>query len=937
MKDNVIFIRGAREHNLKNIDASIPKNKLVAITGVSGSGKSSLAFDTIFAEGQRRYITSLASHTKQFMYQIKKPDVDQIDGLPPTLSIEQKASSNNPRSTVGTITEIYDYLRLLYAKIGRIHCPKCGKIIKKHSIDAIVDEVMAMQVKTKFMIAAPLQKDNHVSLESFFEALKRDGFIRVMKDGMIHNLDDMVSESNLTDKKACTVQVIVDRLTVKAGIEKRVYESCETAMHLSGGYLEVYTENGELKKYSQKNICPDCKLELNEIEPKSFSFNSHIGACRECMGLGVKRMMDEKLIVPDRSLSILQGAITATGFSRIAETGRARRIMDSLANTYQFDLNDPFGQLPPKVQYLLMNGTDECSKKYAGEYPVYFEGMVAHLERRYRETGSEALRAEYESYMRSIPCKYCNGQRLNKEALSVTINGKNISQLCELTAIELNLFLGDLRLTANEKTIAEQLLSEITSRTKCLIDIGLDYLTLSRPVGTLSGGELQRVRLITQLGSGVVGVVYILDEPSIGMHAYDCVKLLNILKELKRNGNSVLVVEHNSEVIRNADYIIDIGPGAGNNGGNIVAEGALNDVLENDESLTGAYLSGKIEIPIPIQRRIPSRFLVIKGAKKHNLKNIDVRFPLGVVCCVTGVSGSGKSSLVTQTLYQEILTKLRSHSPIRGDFESIEGLESVDKVISIDQSPIGKSPRSNPATYTGIFDYIRELFATCPEARRKGYDKGRFSFNVPGGRCENCQGDGMIKVDMQFLPDVYIPCEICRGKRYNRETLSVLYKGKSIYDVLEMTVEQAMEFFKNIPYIYKRIKPLYDVGLSYVKLGQSAVTLSGGEAQRIKLASELSRPNTGSTVYLFDEPTTGLHFADIHKLIKIFHQLCESGNTVFIIEHDLDVIKCADYVIDLGPNGGELGGKIVTEGTPEHICKCKDSYTGRFLSKKLYV
>ena len=944
-KKQYIRIRGANEHNLKNVDLDIPRNKFVVLTGLSGSGKSSLAFDTIYAEGQRRYMESLSSYARQFLGQMEKPDVESIEGLPPAISIDQKSTNRNPRSTVGTVTEIYDYFRLLYARIGTPHCPKCGKEIKKQSVDQMVDQIMSLPERTKIQLLAPVvrgRKGEHVKL---LEQARKSGYVRVRIDGNMYELSETIQlEKNIKHN----IEIVVDRLIVKPGIEKRLTDSLETVLHLAEGLAlaEVNggVENGgEILSFSQSFSCPDCGISIEEIEPRSFSFNNPFGACPDCYGLGYKMEFDIDLMIPDRSLSVMDGAIVVTGWQSCTEKSSfTRAILDALAEEYHFDLATPFQELPQEIQDMLIYGTDgrEVKVHYKGQrgvgvYDVAFEGLIKNVERRYRETGSETMKQEYESFMRITPCKTCHGQRLKKSALAVTINGKNIYELTNLSIGDLLPFMEQLQLTEQQELIGHQILKEIRARLRFLVDVGLEYLSLSRATGTLSGGEAQRIRLATQIGSGLVGVAYILDEPSIGLHQRDNDKLLATLEHLRDLGNTLIVVEHDEDTMRAADFIVDVGPGAGEHGGKIVASGTIEDLTSCEASVTGAYLSGRIQIPVPKTRRTPSGWIEVKGAQENNLKKINVRFPLGVMTCVTGVSGSGKSSLVNEILYKRLARDLNHARVIPGKHTDVLGLEQLDKVISIDQSPIGRTPRSNPATYTGVFDQIRDLFAATADAKARGYKKGRFSFNVKGGRCEACSGDGILKIEMHFLPDVYVPCEVCKGKRYNRETLEVKYKGKSIYDVLNMTVEEAMEFFRHIPSIYRKIETLNDVGLSYIRLGQPSTELSGGEAQRVKLATELSRRSTGKTVYILDEPTTGLHFADVHKLIEILHRLADGGNTVIVIEHNLDVIKTADYIIDIGPEGGDKGGTVIAQGTPEEVAESPVSYTGKYIAKYL--
>lgn len=940
MKDKIV-IKGARAHNLKNVDLTIPRDRLVVFTGVSGSGKSSLAFDTIYAEGQRRYVESLSSYARQFLGQMEKPDVDLIEGLSPAISIDQKTTSHNPRSTVGTVTEIYDYLRLLYARIGIPHCPKCGKEIKKQTIDQIVDRIMELPERTKLQLLAPVvrgRKGEHVKL---LEDAKKSGYVRVRVDGILYDLSEKIE---LEKNKKHNIEIVVDRLVVKEGMQMRLTESIETASALSGGLLIVDVNQGEDELlFSQSFSCPDCGVDLMEIEPRMFSFNNPSGACPTCTGLGMQMKFDEQLIVPNEELSIMQGAITAPGYNSVNAKGSMSKVLfDALAAKYGFSLETPFKDLPRKIKDIIFYGAKEklritySNVRGTGTYDYAFEGVINTLRRRYNET-SEAMRAEFEEYMTNIECPDCHGKRLRPEVLAITVNGKNISEVTELSIGKMQEFFQSLTLTERENMIAERILKEIHARVGFLIDVGLEYLTLSRTAGTLSGGESQRIRLATQIGSGLVGVVYILDEPSIGLHQRDNDKLLATLKHLRDIGNSLIVVEHDEDTMRAADFVVDIGPGAGRGGGEIVAAGSVEEIMAVKRSVTGAYLSGRKKIEVPKERRpfVQDHKLVIRGAAENNLKNIDVEIPLGVFTCVTGVSGSGKSSLINEILYKRLAKELNRAKTRAGRHEEMLGLEKLDKVINIDQSPIGRTPRSNPATYTGLFDMIRDVFAQTTEAKVRGYQKGRFSFNVKGGRCEACSGDGIVKIEMHFLPDIYVPCEVCHGKRYNRETLEVKYKGKTISDVLDMTVEEALQFFENIPRIKNKLQTLYDVGLSYVQLGQSSTTLSGGEAQRVKLATELSRKSTGKTVYILDEPTTGLHTADVHKLVQILQRLTEGGNTVIVIEHNLDVIKTADYIIDLGPEGGDGGGTIVAVGTPEEICRVPASYTGKYLKPLL--
>ena len=939
---NCIRIRGANEHNLKNLNLDIPRDKFVVLTGLSGSGKSSLAFDTIYAEGQRRYMESLSSYARQFLGQMEKPNVESIEGLSPAISIDQKSTNRNPRSTVGTVTEIYDYFRLLYARIGIPHCPKCGKEIKKQSVDQMVDQIMALPERTRIQLLAPVVKGRKGEHVKVLEQARKSGYVRVKIDGNLYELsEDIKLEKNIKH----LIEIVVDRLVVKPGIERRLADSIETVLNLSEGLLVVETvgEDSEIMTFSSSYACPDCGISMEEIEPRSFSFNNPFGACPDCFGLGYKMEFDEDLMIPDKSLSIAEGAITVMGWQSCTDPSSfTYAILKALSEEYQFDLTTPYEQLPQEIQHMLIHGTDGRSVKvhYKGQrgqgvYDVAFEGLIKNVERRYRETGSDIMKQEYETFMRITPCKTCGGQRLKKTSLAVTVADKNIAEITAMSVRRLYDFLRDLKLTRQQELIGAQILKEIRARIGFLVDVGLDYLTLARATGTLSGGEAQRIRLATQIGSGLVGVAYILDEPSIGLHQRDNDKLLATLKRLRDLGNTLIVVEHDEDTMFAADYIVDIGPGAGEHGGQLVAAGTAEEIMACPESITGAYLSGRRKIPVPETRRTPTGWLTIKGAAENNLKNIEVRFPLGVMTCVTGVSGSGKSSLVNEILYKTLARKLNRARTIPGKYKAIEGVEQLDKVIAIDQSPIGRTPRSNPATYTGVFDQIRDLFAATPDAKSRGYKKGRFSFNVKGGRCEACSGDGIIKIEMHFLPDVYVPCEVCQGKRYNRETLEVKYKGKSIYDVLDMTVEEALEFFDSVPSIRRKIETLNDVGLSYIRLGQPSTTLSGGEAQRIKLATELSRRSTGKTIYILDEPTTGLHFADVHKLTEILQRLAEGGNTVVVIEHNLDVIKTADYIIDMGPEGGDRGGTGIAKGTPEEVAEQEISYTGQYLRKYL--
>ena len=935
-----IKIRGANENNLKNIDVDIPRNELVVLTGLSGSGKSSLAFDTIYAEGQRRYMESLSSYARQFLGQMEKPDVESIEGLSPAISIDQKSTNHNPRSTVGTVTEIYDYFRLLYARVGIPHCPKCGREIAKQSVDQMVDQIMALPERTKIQLLAPVVRGRKGTHAKLFERAKKSGYVRVRVDGNMYELSE---EITLDKNIKHNIEIIVDRLVVKPGIEKRLTDSVENVLELAEGLLLVDVIDGEPMNFSQSFSCPVCEISIDEIEPRSFSFNNPFGACPECFGLGYKMEFSEELMIPDPSLSINQGAIAVLGWQSCTDKSSfTRAILDALCKEYHFDLDTPFEDYPKEIHDILIYGTDgkEVKVYYKGQrgegiYPVVFEGLIKNVERRYRETGSQTMKAEYETFMNITPCSACKGQRLKPGALAVTVGDKNISEVTTLSIERLQKFLDELQLTETQQLIGNQILKEIKARIRFLMDVGLDYLTLARATGTLSGGEAQRIRLATQIGSGLVGVAYILDEPSIGLHQRDNDKLLATLKHLRDLGNSLIVVEHDEDTMLAADYIVDIGPGAGEHGGQVVAVGNAQEIMKNPNSVTGAYLSGKIRIPVPTERKKPTGYLKVVGAQENNLKNIDVKFPLGVMTCVTGVSGSGKSSLVNQILYKRLARDLNRARTIPGKHKRIEGLEQVDKVINIDQSPIGRTPRSNPATYTGVFDLIRDLFAGTPDAKARGYKKGRFSFNVKGGRCEACAGDGILKIEMHFLPDVYVPCEVCGGKRYNRETLEVRYKGKSIYDVLNMTVEEAVDFFENVPSIRRKMETLRDVGLSYIRLGQPSTELSGGEAQRIKLATELSKRSTGKTVYILDEPTTGLHFADVHKLTEILRRLSGDGNTVIVIEHNLDVIKTADYIIDIGPEGGDRGGTVVASGTPEEVAKNPDSYTGKYIASIL--
>ena len=939
-KKHFIRIRGANVNNLKNLSVDIPRDKFVVFTGLSGSGKSSLAFDTIYAEGQRRYMESLSSYARQFLGQMEKPDVESIEGLPPAISIDQKSTNRNPRSTVGTVTEIYDYFRLLYARVGIPHCPKCGREIKKQTVDQMVDSIMSFPERTKIQLLAPVVRGRKGTHAKLLEQAKRSGYVRVQIDGNLYELSEEISlDKNIKHN----IEIVVDRLIVKPGIEKRLSDSIETVLDLAEGLLMVDTMDGNIHNFSQSFSCPDCGISVDEIEPRSFSFNNPFGACPDCLGLGYKMEFDIDLMIPDRSLSILDGAIVVTGWQSCTNEGSfSRAILDALAREYDFSLATPFEEYPEKIQDILINGTNGHSVKvyYKGQrgegvYDVAFPGLIRNVEQRYRETGSDAMKQEYESFMRITPCKTCKGQRLKKESLAVTVADKNIYEVTNLSIEKLKAFLADMQLSEQQQLIGRQILKEIKARVSFLSDVGLDYLSLGRATGTLSGGEAQRIRLATQIGSGLVGVAYILDEPSIGLHQRDNDRLLGSLMKLRDLGNSLIVVEHDEDTMRAADCIVDIGPGAGEHGGQLVAMGTAEDLMKNEDSITGAYLSGKLKIPVPLERRKPTGFLTVKGAAENNLKNIDVKIPLGIMTCITGVSGSGKSSLINEILYKRLARDLNRARVIPGKHKDILGTNQLDKVINIDQSPIGRTPRSNPATYTGVFDQIRDLFAATADAKAKGYKKGRFSFNVKGGRCEACSGDGIIKIEMHFLPDVYVPCEVCKGKRYNRETLEVKYKDKNIYDVLNMTVEEALTFFENVPSIKRKIQTLYDVGLSYIRLGQPSTELSGGEAQRIKLATELSKRSTGKTIYILDEPTTGLHFADVHKLVEILKRLSEGGNTVVVIEHNLDVIKTADYIIDIGPEGGDKGGTVVAQGTPEEVAQSPVSYTGKYVKKYL--
>ncbi len=937
---NYIKIRGAREHNLKGIDVDIPRDSFTVLTGVSGSGKSSLAFDTIYAEGQRRYMESLSSYARQFLGQMEKPDVDSIEGLSPAISIDQKSTNRNPRSTVGTVTEIYDYMRLLYARVGIVHCPKCGREIRKQSVDQIVDQIMGLPERTRFQVLAPVvrgRKGEHVKV---LESAKKSGYVRVRVDGIIYELSE---EIKLEKNKKHNIEIVIDRLSVKEGIEKRLTESVESALALADGLVMIDIIDGEMLNFSQSFACPDCGISVEEMEPRSFSFNNPFGACPECFGLGYKMEFDIDLIIPDKRLSIDEGAIAAMGWQSSTEEGSfTRAILKALAEEYNFSLSTPYKDYPAEIKNILVNGTNGHTVKvhYRGQrgvgvYDIAFEGLIRNMQKRYRETASDSMKQEYETFMKITPCEVCKGQRLKATSLAVTVGGINIFRMTDMSIVKLKAFLDNLVLSPVQQTIGEQILKEIKARLGFLVNVGLEYLTLSRATGTLSGGEAQRIRLATQIGSGLVGVAYILDEPSIGLHQRDNDKLLSALMKLRDLGNTLIVVEHDEDTMRAADYIVDIGPAAGEHGGEVIATGTAEEIMQNENSITGAYLSGRRKILVPEERRKPTGYLTIKGARQNNLKNIDVDIPLGIFTCVTGVSGSGKSSLVNEILYKRLARDLNRARTIPGEHDDIIGIEKLDKVIAIDQSPIGRTPRSNPATYTGAFDLIRDLFASTSDAKARGYSKGRFSFNVKGGRCEACGGDGIIKIEMHFLPDVYVPCEVCGGKRYNRETLEVKYKGKSIYDVLNMTVEEAVKFFENVPSIRRKIETMNEVGLSYIRLGQPSTELSGGEAQRIKLATELSRRGTGKTIYILDEPTTGLHFADVHKLVDILRRLSDSGNTVVVIEHNLDVIKTADYLIDIGPEGGEGGGTVIAKGTPEEVARNKKSYTGQFVKKYL--
>lgn len=939
-KRQYIKIRGACEHNLKNIDVDIPRDSFTVLTGLSGSGKSSLAFDTIYAEGQRRYMESLSSYARQFLGQMEKPNVESIEGLSPAISIDQKSTNRNPRSTVGTVTEIYDYLRLLYARIGVPHCPKCGREIKRQTIDQMVDQIMALPERTKFQLLAPVVRGRKGEHRKIFENARKSGYVRVRVDGNIYELSE---EINLEKNNKHNIEIVVDRLSVKEGIERRLTDSIENVMKLSDGLMIVDVIGGEPINFSMSFACPDCGISIDEIEPRSFSFNNPFGACPECFGLGYKMEFDVDLMIPDKKLAISEGAIQAMGWQSCTDhKSFTYAILKALSEAYDFSLDTPFEDYPKEIKDVLVHGTGgrEVEVHYTGQrgtgvYPVAFEGLIKNMERRYRETSSDIIKQEYEEFMQITPCKLCKGQRLKASSLAVTVGDKNIFQVTDMSVLKLVDYFNTLELTGMQHKIGDQILKEIKSRIGFLNNVGLDYLTLSRATGTLSGGEAQRIRLATQIGSGLVGVAYILDEPSIGLHQKDNDKLLAALMKLRDIGNTLIVVEHDEDTMRAADYIVDIGPAAGEHGGQVIATGTAEDIMRNPDSVTGAYLSGRMKIPVPEERKRPSGWITVKGARQNNLKNIDVDIPLGVMTCVTGVSGSGKSSLVNEILYKRLARDLNRARCIPGKHDDIIGIEQLDKVIDIDQSPIGRTPRSNPATYTGVFDLIRDLFASTADAKAKGYKKGRFSFNVKGGRCEACSGDGILKIEMHFLPDVYVPCEVCGGKRYNRETLEVKYKGKSIYDVLNMTVEEAVDFFENVPAIRRKIETLNDVGLSYIKLGQPSTELSGGEAQRIKLATELSKRSTGKTIYILDEPTTGLHFADVHKLVDILRKLTESGNTVVVIEHNLDVIKTADYIIDIGPEGGDRGGTVIAKGTPEEVAAIPESYTGRYVAKYL--
>ena len=934
-----IKVRGAQEHNLKNIDVDIPRNELVVLTGMSGSGKSSLAFDTVYAEGQRRYMESLSSYARQFLGQMEKPVVERIDGLSPAISIDQKSTNRNPRSTVGTVTEIYDYFRLLYARIGTPHCPECGRVIARQSVDQMVDQIMELGEGTRLQLLAPVVRGKKGRHEKVLDRAKKSGYVRVRVDG---NLYELTEEIELDKNIKHNIEIVVDRLVVKDGIQRRLTDSIENVLELAEGLLVVDVIGGETITFSQSFSCPDCGIGISEVEPRSFSFNNPFGACPVCFGLGYKMEFDIDLMIPDKSLSINQGAIAVTGWqSCMDQKSFANAILQALCKEYDFSLDTPFGEYPQHIQDILINGTDkEVDVHYIGQrgrgvYPTVFEGLIKNVQRKYRETFSDTMKQEYETFMRITPCNECKGMRLKKESLAVTVCDKNIYEVTSMDIRQLKTFVEEMQLTEQQKLIGKQILKEIKARVGFLVDVGLEYLSLARATGSLSGGEAQRIRLATQIGSGLVGVCYILDEPSIGLHQRDNDKLLATLKHLRDLGNTLIVVEHDEDTMLAADYVIDIGPGAGSHGGEVVACGTAEEIMKVPESITGKYLSGELKIPVPKSRRMPTGYLKILGAQENNLKNVDVEIPLGVMTCITGVSGSGKSSLINEILHKRLARDLNRARCIPGKHKDIKGMEQLDKVIDIDQSPIGRTPRSNPATYTGVFDQIRDLFASTADAKAKGYSKGRFSFNVKGGRCEACSGDGIIKIEMHFLPDVYVPCEVCGGKRYNRETLDVKYKGKNIFDVLDMTVEEALTFFENVPYIRRKIETLYDVGLSYVKLGQPSTTLSGGEAQRIKLATELSKRSTGKTIYILDEPTTGLHFADVHKLVDILHRLADGGNTVVVIEHNLDVIKTADYIIDMGPEGGDKGGTVIAQGTPEEVAAVSYSYTGQYIKKML--
>ena len=934
-----IKVRGASEHNLKAVDIDIPRDSLVVLTGLSGSGKSSLAFDTIFAEGQRRYMQSLSSYARQFLGQMEKPDVDSIEGMPPAISIDQKSTNRNPRSTVGTVTEIYDYFRLLFARVGIPHCPNCGREIKRQSVDEMVDTIMALPEKTKFQVLSPVVRGRKGAQEKLFQRAKRSGYVRVIVDGNMYELEE---EIQLDKNQKHNIEIVIDRLQVKEGIERRLTDSIENALKLSEGLLIIDVIGSERINFSESFSCPDCGISIDEIEPRSFSFNNPFGACPECAGLGYHMEFDERLMIPDPDLSLNENAIQVPGWqSSSKETSYAHAVLVALSKAYRFSLDTPYNKLPEKIRYMLIHGFDRVVKvPYKGKfgegvYDVQFEGLIENSRRRYRETGSELSKQSYEEYMEITPCTKCKGMRLRPEALAVTVADKNIHEITMMPIEKLKVFLDEMKLSERQEYIGRLILREIRARVRFMNDVGLGYLSLSRATASLSGGEAQRIRLATQIGSGLVGVAYILDEPSIGLHQRDNSKLLSSLKGLRDLGNTVIVVEHDEETMRESDFIADIGPGAGEHGGEVVFAGTCEELMKCEASVTGQYLSGKLSVPVPKKRRQPTGHLTIKGAREHNLKNLDIKIPLGIFTCVTGVSGSGKSSLINEILHKTLANKLNHAHKIAGECDGIEGIEQLDKVIDIDQSPIGRSPRSNPATYTGVFDLIRDLFAATPDAKARGYQKGRFSFNVKGGRCENCAGDGIVKIEMNFLPDVYVPCEVCHGKRFNRETLEVKYKGKSIFEVLDMTVEEALSFFSAVPSVTRKIQTLYDVGLSYIKLGQPATTLSGGEAPRVKLATELSRRGTGKTIYILDEPTTGLHFEDVRKLVEILRRLSDAGNTVVVIEHNLDVIKCADHIIDLGPEGGDRGGEIIAEGTPEKVAKCKKSFTGEYLRKLL--